>query len=752
MCEWWINSIYRVIKIVALDKKISAGNVKYMSQSVRLRIFAIYIITLYLLGGFGTGDWVIGPTSFGLWCYAILTYLVLHLITAPFFETPKDVIANTITCLVFIVTFDFNSIISTAKLYITTLWWIAIVYLGLLLIFAIFAILCKNSTKNFWQLIGKASFRVSSDFGNGKIEFSFIVLLSIFGYHLSYPTHILVLSLFWLLLITVEPIESISKLIKSILLWRKAIEKGGRVGIIISYENPNLALIAVDNNINSQNVTFFCLVHGDRLTICIPLCQGCLQDKSLFRVFLTNSKYENIVSGLEGEVFIIPIENFSEKFQQTIKNEKIYNKKSKVLGFVAEGSCLNHIYIDIINSNEQLYEGRLLEVSIGNDDVIYQITDATLRCERLAQKNSEGFTRGLARKVGIWKSDKDRFEMIDRMPNIYEPVFMCDTENIGFDKDYVGYIPGSKYRIKYDTSRGVTHNTAILGILGIGKTCLAYELIARMIKDNIKVICLDITGEYQSGLSRLLHTKNQESIDRVNASLVTHRNAQNDNEMEGGNHKDFRKTIEKEIEFLLKENNPEMLRIWNPENFDVTKQKWQGGKVIIPLTLVEITRIISEVLLSVIQKNGFSKNAKVCLVFEEAHSLIPEWNSVSEEVDKQASVATAKAIMQGRKYGMGCLVITQRTANVIKSVLNQCNTVFAMRVFDSTGMEFLKNYIGEEYTEVLTCLKDRHVVIFGRASSSNQPVVIRLNENEDFISKFELPDLLNKTVPNFNVG
>lgn len=66
-------------------------------------------------------------------------------------------------------------------------------------------------------------------------------------------------------------------------------------------------------------------------------------------------------------------------------------------------------------------------------------------------------------------------------------------------------------------------------------------------------------------------------------------------------------------------------------------------------------------------------------VFEEAHSLIPEWNAVASAGDKEATNGTAKAILQGRKYGLGCLVITQRTANVTKTILNQCNTVFGLR-------------------------------------------------------------------------
>jgi hypothetical protein len=62
--------------------------------------------------------------------------------------------------------------------------------------------------------------------------------------------------------------------------------------------------------------------------------------------------------------------------------------------------------------------------------------------------------------------------------------------------------------------------------------------------------------------------------------------------------------------------------------------------------------------------------------------------------------------------------------------------VFALRVFDATGMEFLKNYIGEDYASVLSSLEDRYAVVFGRGSLCRNPVLLRLNNREDFLAIF----------------
>lgn len=79
------------------------------------------------------------------------------------------------------------------------------------------------------------------------------------------------------------------------------------------------------------------------------------------------------------------------------------------------------------------------------------------------------------------------------------------------------------------------------------------------------------------------------------------------------------------------------------------------------------------------------------------------------------------------------MVVTQRTANVGKSILNlnQCNATFALRVFDDTGKQFLENYIGQDYAQTLATLEERHAIAVGKGVRLKQPVIIRLNDRAD---------------------
>ena len=59
-----------------------------------------------------------------------------------------------------------------------------------------------------------------------------------------------------------------------------------------------------------------------------------------------------------------------------------------------------------------------------------------------------------------------------------------------------------------------------------------------------------------------------------------------------------------------------------------------------------------------------------------------------------------------------------------------------MRIFDDTGKGFLSNYIGQDYTNILSSLQARHAVFFGKASTSENPVLLRLNDRDDFTKTF----------------
>jgi DNA helicase HerA-like ATPase len=128
------------------------------------------------------------------------------------------------------------------------------------------------------------------------------------------------------------------------------------------------------------------------------------------------------------------------------------------------------------------------------------------------------------------------------------------------------------------------------------------------------------------------------------------------------------------------------------------------------------------------EHKNYGKN--VCIVLEEAHTVIPEWNFIGVEEKKAQSLVNSigQIALQGRKYHIGFIVIAQRTANVSKTVLTQCNSILAFQQFDKTSADFLTNYMGTEMVSTLPSLKFRQAIAVGKGFRSGVPMIFEVPE------------------------
>jgi DNA helicase HerA-like ATPase len=119
---------------------------------------------------------------------------------------------------------------------------------------------------------------------------------------------------------------------------------------------------------------------------------------------------------------------------------------------------------------------------------------------------------------------------------------------------------------------------------------------------------------------------------------------------------------------------------------------------------------------------------RVLVVVEEAHTVMPEASTMGlGDYDSRGLVSKiAQIALQGRKYGVGLLVIAQRTATVSKTVLTQCNTMITLSCFDETSMSFLSNVFGDVHARLASTLPRLHAVVFGKGVRSERPVVVEI--------------------------
>lgn len=396
------------------------------------------------------------------------------------------------------------------------------------------------------------------------------------------------------------------------------------------------------------------------------------------------------------------------------------------IGIVTERSNIGRVRF-IYNSKTPVQEGQLLELKPSEDTTVYyQIVEGITKIEQLENKNETGVIIGEAIQLGKWNQEKVRFEQYGWVPNINTPVYIAgDIEDVEVLEDelQIGTIPESNFPVIIKKDLALTHHTAILGVTGTGKSIFARNLVREYLKDEkIKVICIDFTGEYRGKFTdlepvQIVSAKEEEdlytSFEWVSNELEKFGNQQDKDKLKAAD-AFIRKTLKESLSRFL-ESEESRISIFELPDVSNTSN------------ILEYTRQMFKALFKIAKENRCFGH-KVCVVLEEAHTVIPEWNfvGIADKSSQSLLNSIAQIALQGRKYDVGLLVIAQRTANVSKTVLTQCNTIISFQEFDKTSSEFLSNYFGEGIAKVLPNLKFRQAIAAGKALKSNVPMILEV--------------------------
>jgi len=744
--------------------------------SIAQRIIAVlfYIVAFLLICRFFSQNWTFLTESSNnynlLFVSGALLLIFGTYIAEPYFTKPVDVITNSIAIVLALLSINEPSqLIGYWELFYAS------VILG---IFSIIIIFLSQFTK--FKKFQRLFFVIITTIGQSKIVFSAIYLLTIISFFRNEPIEFIFFFTFWIIFITKFVVESL--VLWSSKLFAYLIHNKGYseiIGEAIGCENPFLYKIEIDflkhkiKDTKKGELVYLSL-DNSRGAVGIIINEKQLLNKKWVTVYLLEKNSAPLKIDLKKQEFITDSKTifskdnavYSLKFddiedcetKKLVEDNYLYKNRDNFIGYIAEGSNINkvrfHSLLDSTNEKYKLLkEGTVIKTEIhNNNDVLYQIIDGKTYEEELEKHNIHGFLTGIAQKLGRYNTAKQELEVVKWLPDIYAPVFFDESDIEKSSQLSIGKLPETKLEIILkDVNSLVTHNTAILGILGIGKSCLTFELIKKIVDSaETKVICIDITNEYKKELTSYVDTTHILADDEnvfkdINVKYeFIHEDSGTKNYEKSGNQNEYRDALRKDLTkfFFGSETIPDnkkitkspKIRIFNPDYHKASKGEKVGFNVITTeLSQAEKTRIISEEIFKIMMKLELAKNKKAVamIVLEEAHSLVPEWNSTANEGDKTAVNGTAKILLQGRKYGLGSLVVTQRTANISKSILNQCNTIFALRVFDDTGKQFLENYIGTDYSNTLPTLEERHAIVVGKAMKLKQPVIVRLNDKDN---------------------
>ena len=179
-------------------------------------------------------------------------------------------------------------------------------------------------------------------------------------------------------------------------------------------------------------------------------------------------------------------------------------------------------------------------------------------------------------------------------------------------------------------------------------------------------------------------------------------------------------------DFLLKPGN------WHPELDGSTKSdlaelvsQWLGSER--PITILDLSGIPSPVTNDIIGNilrilydclfwaRNLSEGGRerpLLIVMEEAHSYL------GDSGNSAASVATQRIVKEGRKYGIGAMIVSQRPAEINATILSQCGTFFAMRLSNATDRSHVTSALSdnlEGLTSMLPVLRTGEAIILGEA-------------------------------------
>lgn len=684
---------------------------------VRLSILVVGVLTLFAIARVVTGDLIPSdPVDALMFQSGLLVVVLSSSVIELNFTRPAESLVNSLSALVALI-----AVVPSAPMLPTTFLFI---YLGIVLVASLVCVFGQDANKRDSGIATNIAYRISSELGRARIVFS-VVFVTVVAFYVDEPDAMtLSLVAFWGLFLVIWPLN-IPQLLNRLFGSRRVRE--ALVGRVVRVDSPGIVRAQLSTTASWRWAeTPPVLVHlpDDSVRWGIPLMSENRDDDRWGTLLLTRLVVAGVACApgrIETAAEGVEIPDVNELLRETTGVEGGY-----LVGFVQEKSTVMLLRIETV-PEANLALGRLLVVGTTQGPVYYQVTSAETHEEMFADL-AYGSHVVSASQIGFL-TDRGTFERYEWLPSMNAPVFQTDSigdaqKSRGTDEIVLGTVPGTSVELRGRFVEGLTSHTALLGVTGSGKTEFAFDLIRHAVANGVKVIGIDLTAQYASRLKDLgpveLSISAQLAADlgdkMFEAETGTYGAGPQKAALAG-----FTNELAEEIDTRLKEFlGSEGGGLGLIELREISNSK----------ATLRITELYMSSLLNIARIDGL--DSKVLVVVEEAHTVMPEVSFVgTSDFDSRGTVAKISQIaLQGRKFGVGLLVIAQRTATVSKSVLTQCNTVISFSCIDETSISFLGNVFGRSIAESIPQLRPLHAVAHGDWIQSNVPIAFQVEFNE----------------------
>jgi hypothetical protein len=170
-----------------------------------------------------------------------------------------------------------------------------------------------------------------------------------------------------------------------------------------------------------------------------------------------------------------------------------------------------------------------------------------------------------------------------------------------------------------------------------------------------------------------------------------------------------------------------------PSNYD------NGALTVIDLSMVPIevihiiTAVIARMTLEALQRyrklNG-GNTLPTTLIIDEAHTFIWHYSSDSDEISINSTCTKVfeKIAREGRKFGLGLVLSSQRPSELSPTVLSQCNTFLLHRISNDRDQDLVNRLVPDNLRGLLRelpSLPSQRAILLGWASEL--PVMVQMN-------------------------
>lgn len=163
--------------------------------------------------------------------------------------------------------------------------------------------------------------------------------------------------------------------------------------------------------------------------------------------------------------------------------------------------------------------------------------------------------------------------------------------------------------------------------------------------------------------------------------------------------------VVQDLDFLLKN--------WIGSNRPVTILDLSGVPAdILQTTIGALLRLLYEAMFWARNLSQGGRHRPLLVVMEEAHIYL------NDDFKGMASKIVQRIVKEGRKYGIGAMIVSQRPSEINPTILSQCGTFFALRLTNASDRSHITSALSDNLdglTDMLPILRTGEAIILGEA-------------------------------------